>query len=395
MRRELLVAVLTVTAAGDALAQAATDPSTTTSAVAQAALESGQAPMDLTGPDGQPLADALQMTTDGVNEKYRIAEDSTNVAISEHSVAYNTQALAAAAGAGATVGQPNVQWSLTNNDTGEVQNAGQGGTEYSGVIKTPGLYNLGNSGITDVTPPDNATVVANGATGQNQTPGTIQTGTDVELEVTDITAPAVLVAIIPEDSHVRNEVSIVEDPANKDAYPITKKTAQLAVTGANWSPAAAPLDLKFTAPAGMVRPEDEPKVNDSKLNPDVKAHNEYTIAQTLNTGLQEGFFVPVSVRCNFEIAIPADNEPRQSLRDKQKKTWKLEVVEDGVTQEVAEPPAYIFRKPNFPAVTGSPTYTLVAEGQDGSGNSVVCRVPILVLPQGYKVTDLDRDGQRQ
>ena len=72
----------------------------------------GTAPMILTNQDGEPLSDQYQVVSDGVNEKFRIAEDATNVSITEHSVAYNTAALESA---GVPVaGAPDIQWTLTD-----------------------------------------------------------------------------------------------------------------------------------------------------------------------------------------------------------------------------------------------------------------------------------------
>jgi len=404
MRGKLTIAVGIIVAicVGSGLFAASTEPTAVTSPTVTPAdlgiTPDGTAPMLLTNAAGEPLSDSMQVVTDGMNEKFRVAEDATNVSITEHSVAYNTGALQSA-GVQPT-GQPDIQWTLTNQDTGATADAGSGSTNYSGVIKAPGHYNLGNSGMTPVD-----TVIATGSYGTTPgttpetVPGTIQSGTDVELEVTDITSPALKVVAVPEDHHESNECFIREDPDNLDAYPITAKTAKITCSGRNWTLAgaadhqtAAATQVDFTAPFGMVDPAEAADVADSKKNPDIKAKNDYTMDSSLNGGLAEGLYIPVSVRTNFAVSLPDDNDPRASYRDAGTSTWSLVVDDDGAVEEFREPPSFIFRKPNVP--TG-PSYTLVAQATDGSGNAIVCRVPIKVLPKRLDVTDLERDSQKR
>ena len=347
----------------------------------------GTAPMILTNQDGEPLSDQYQVVSDGVNEKFRIAEDATNVSITEHSVAYNTAALESA---GVPVaGAPDIQWTLTDAQ-GKTMDAGSGSTSYSGVIKTPGHYNLGNSGMTPV---DSSVVTWGG--------GGVNSGTDVELEVTDITAPAMKVVVTPEDYHEQNLLRIKEDPDNLDAYPITNKTAQVTLSGRNWSQAgaangsAAPSDIKFSTYFGMVDPDDADSVDDSKKNPDIKAKNEYVIDNSLNPAIAGGFYVPVSVRTNFAVDIEDDNDPRDVYRDKEAKTWKLTIEHKGQKETFKEPPSYIFRIPNVPATSDSPRYTLITEAIDGSGNSILCKIPINVLPKKLNVRDLENRSKKR
>ena len=346
-------------------------------------IEGGQAPMILTDANGEPLSDQFQVINDGVNEKFRIAEDSTDVSITEHSVIYNTGTMESA---GLNPGDPDIQWTVTNQGTGETADGGSGSTSYAGVFTTPGFYNLGNSGSTPV---DSSTVVSS---------GTVDSGTDVELEVADITAPAMKVVVTPEDSHVPNSFFIREDPDNPDAYPITAKTAKVTVEGANWTKSGAAgsgetAEFSFSAPFGMVSEEDLPNVNDSKINPDIQAVNDYTVDSSLNSSLGEGFYVPVSVRTNFAVSVEDDNDPRDERQAEIKKTWKLVVEKDGESEEIRETPHYIFRIPNYnnPA---APKYTLVAESVDGTGNSILCRIPIIVLPKDLDVKNLENQSNR-
>ena len=342
----------------------------------------GNAPMELTDPNGEPLSDQFQVVDDGVDEKFRIAEDATDVSITEHSVAYNTGAI------GAESGAADAQWTLTDAE-GNTMDAGSGTTEYSGVIQTPGHYNLGNSGMTPV---DESAVDFGGA---------VNSGTDVELEVTDITAPSLKLVAVPEDYHERNFVLIEEDPDNPDAYPITNKTAKITMQGRNWSMASAadgsasPVENEFSTDFGMVDEDDAAKVADSRENPDVKAKNVYTIDSSLDSSVEDGFYVPVAVRTNFEVGIVDDNDPRDAYRDREEKTWRLEVEHNGSTEVFREPPSFVFRIPNVPADSDSPKYTLVGEAIDGSGNSIVCKVPINVLPKKIDVTDLERMNRKQ
>ncbi len=349
--------------------------------------EDGTTPMLLTNQDGEPLSDQYQVVSDGVNEKFRIAEDATNVSITEHSVCYNTAALESA---GIPVaGAPDIQWTLTDA-SGKTVNAGNGSTSYSGVLKTPGHYNLGNSGMTPV---DSSVVTWGG--------GGVNSGTDVELEVTDITAPAMKVVVTPEDYHEHNTLIIEEDPENLDAYPINNKTAQVSLQGRNWSQAGAadgaapPADIKFTTYFGMVAPEDADFVEDSKKNPDIKAKNEYTMNSALDSSLGEGFYVPVSVRTNFDVSIKDDNDPRNVYREKEAKTWKLSIEHNGKKEVFKEPPSYIFRIPNVPATSDSPRYTLTTEVIDGSGNAIMCNIPINVIPKRMNVRDLENRSRKQ
>ena len=230
--------------------------------------------------------------------------------------------------------------------------------------------------------------------------GGVNSGTDVELEVTDITAPAMKVVVTPEDFHEQNMLRIKEDPDNLDAYPITNKTAQVTMTGRNWSEAgaadggAAPVEIKFSTYFGMVDPDDAASVDDSKKNPDIKAKNEYVIDSTLNPSIAGGFYVPVSVRTNFSVDIEDDNDPRDVYRDKEAKTWKLKIEHKGQVETFKEPPSYIFRIPNVPATSDSPRYTLITEAIDGSGNSILCKIPINVLPKKLNVRDLEKRFQK-
>lgn len=346
-------------------------------------IENGQAPMILTDANGEPLSNQFQVINDGVNEKFRIAEDSTDVSITEHSVIYNTGTMQSA---GMNPGDPDIQWTVTNQGTGETQNGGSGSTSYAGVFNTPGFYNLGNSGSTPV---DSSTVVSS---------GTVDSGTDVELEVADITAPSMKVLVVPEDNHNQNTFYIREDPENLDAYPITQKTAKVTVEGNNWTKAGAQgaatdVSVDFVAPFGMVTEEDLPNVNDSKINPDIQAVNDYTVNSSLDSSLGDGLYVPVAVRTNFNVSVEDDNDPREERQAEIKKTWKLIVSKDGETEEFVETSNYIFRVPNY-NVAGGPEYTLVAESIDGTGNSITCRIPIIVLPKDLDVKNLENKSER-
>jgi len=373
--------------------------------------ENGEAPMILTDPNGEPLSDQFQVVGDGVDEKYRIAEDSTNVNITEHSVIYNTGAMSSA---GMETGEPDIQWTVTDQNTGETTDGGSGSTEYSGVFKTPGFYNLGNSGSTPV---DSSTVVTEGST-ENTNPEAVESGTDVELEVADITAPSMKVVVTPEDNHAPNVFFIREDPDNLDAYPITNKTAKVSVNGPNWSKAGASgggnnTEVDFVTNFGMVSEENLPNVNDSKLNPDIQALNDYTVNSDLDSALGEGLYVPVSVRTNFEIfteedidikgqdtsesvnpkVMPEANDPREERKLQIKKSWKLIVEIDGETRVIKETPNFIFRIPNLDVING-PKYTLVAESTDGTGNAITCNIPIIVMPKDLDVRVIENKSSR-
>lgn len=398
MNRHLLLAaaVAAVAAAGPMLLSgaAATDAApaaTTTLQDAGINPQTGAAAMLLTDGNGEPLDVDAGAT-------YKVAEDDNGVSITEHSVIYNNDALTAAGVA--TAGAPDIQWALTNNDTGQTMNAGSGGTQYSGVIKTPGYYNLANSGVTPVNSTDS--VAAWGASGTSApAPAALQSGTNMELEVTDITAPSMKVSIIPEDYHERNSVIVEEDPANKDAPKHANKTVKFTVKGKNWTSRSADfegapaLDLAFSAPGGMIKAEDAAAVADSRQAADVRVQNEYTMSSALNAGLEGGLFVPVSVRCNFNAEILDDNDPRQAFRERIGSSWRLVINEDGTETRYEKAPSYVFRRTNYPAQPGDPSYSLEAEGWDGSGNRVICKVPINVMPKKLKVTDLDHDSQKR
>jgi hypothetical protein len=204
--------------------------------------------------------------------------------------------------------------------------------------------------------------------------------------------------VTPEDTHTQNTFFIREDPDNLDAYPITSKTAKVTVEGKNWTSQGAagsnaPVDINFVTNFGMVSEEDLPNVNDSLINPDIQALNEYTVDSSLDSTLGEGFYVPVSVRTNFDVLVEDDNDPRAERQAQVNKTWKLVIEKNGETEVIKETPSYIFRIPNYQVADG-PKYTFVAESIDGTGNSILCRIPIIVMPKDLDIKNIDSTSNK-
>jgi hypothetical protein len=247
---------------------------------------------------------------------------------------------------------------------------------------------------------DNADLDTWGGQGQNDPAGAVRSGTDVELEVTDNTAPDLKIVLTPEDSFVDSVVYAEEDPAAPNGYPVPEKKARLTVSGKNWTPAvvdvdeASEIESAFAAPGGMLDPDREAEqlliVADPKQNPDVKCCNDYTIDSDLNedliggvgtaSQLSDGFYVPVSVRCRFACEVVDDNDPRQAYRDRIQTRWNVVVRnDDGSEEKFRDAPSFIFRKANWPRQSGDPYYELAAEAIDGSGNAVTVHVPINVM----------------
>ena len=221
----------------------------------------------------------------------------------------------------------------------------------------------------------------------------------LQLEVSDITAPKMRVVLTPEDTHIQNTFVIKEDPDNLNAYPIIAKTGLVNIEGRNWSKQGAagsnaPVEIEFTTAFGMVPEEDLPKIEDTKLNAKIQAKNAYTLNNDLDPQLDEGFYVPVSVRTNFAVFTEADNDPRVLEEHlSEKKRWTLIIEKDGDVAEFQNTDHYIFRTPNYNNPDG-PKYTLIAESWDASNNRICCTIPIIVIPKDLDIKNIETQSSR-
>lgn len=366
-------------------------------------------PMTFTSQSGE--TGDLQMDTmpDG-RSKFLLQEDNDQAKVTEHSVAYNNDALV---GTGAVTQDQanginrNVTWQLRDQD-GNLMNEQQGqNTAYTPTLTEPGLYNLSNSGVSDV-PPNNDVVIGSGTYTQGTSPpanltagGTFTTGQNSELEVVDVTAPPQgKVAFIPENTFDRNEI-VLAAGSEIDQYPMTDKKADLSVAGKNFSyqgavhpDTANPLTKTVAIPYGTPAVPDQFKdkgvtpsdVGNGRKEVWLRSDNKVDFDQATQIA---GPIFPAGVRTRFEVGPFADNGKKPQPV---KKTWWLTIKRDGKEEKLTEPADYIFPVPNYAEdgkIAGAPEYVFTYQFWDVAGNRTTVDVDMLAAKMDVKVQDLD------
>lgn len=332
----------------------------------RAVLAQGTNPgMIITNQNGE----ALQVNASG---NFALVEDMPG-GFGEHSTVYAT-----GAASGTAIANP--EWNTVGPD-GSTQSLGGASTNVDSRFLEPGRYVLSNAGAVRVTDSASSTSSAS----------SVMAGAQIGIEVADKTSPAILIKVVPQDSHQENSCAVKEEPL--DVHPAQDKTFGIHVRGPNFDPALQ----------GGRAPE---SVSRGGLVPAGRGASEGTVQNSFNLDSQvdpnmpEGrLYVPEDVRCGIDVEY-ADNDPAQAVPGDPSSTYQpvtkwyeVHCLRDSGSEPeiVRDPQTYIFRAPSDEA--NGPVYAIVACAKDRAGNTTLVRIPVTVLARSLAVQKIEFEHQ--